>query len=71
PSKNHFTLITTSGNEAPVQLRVTDNHGRLIETRKNLSSNGTYILGQAYRPGIYYAEVIQDGSRVLLKLIKQ
>jgi membrane-bound inhibitor of C-type lysozyme len=71
PSKNQFTLVTTSDNDAPVQLRVTDNSGRVIETKKGVPPNGTSTLGQRYSSGIYFVEVIQGSKRVVLKLIKQ
>ncbi|MDQ6609429.1 MAG: family 10 glycosylhydrolase [Bacteroidota bacterium] len=71
PSSNHFTLITNGGSDAPLLLRIKDNIGRLIESRKNVSPNGTYLFGQRYSPGIYYVEVIQGDSRVVMKLIKQ
>jgi uncharacterized lipoprotein YddW (UPF0748 family) len=71
PSKNQFTLLISSGNDVPVMLRITDNLGRLIETRSGVPSNGTYTIGQRYTSGIYFVEVIQGASRSIMKLIKE
>jgi hypothetical protein len=71
PSKNQFTLLISSGNDVPVMLRITDNLGRLIETRSGVPSNGTYNIGQRYTSGIYFVEVIQGASRSIMKLIKE
>jgi hypothetical protein len=71
PSKNYFTLVTMSGSDVPIQLRVTDNAGRVDREEEQCLPNGTFSLGQRYNVGIYYAEVIQGDKRVVLKLIKQ
>lgn len=72
PSNYHFTLSIngTNGNR-PVSVRVMDAASRLVEARSNIAAKTTIQLGHQYRPGIYYAEVIQGGEKVVVKMIKQ
>ncbi len=71
PSTSEFTLIINSSHTGNLQLRITDNLNRKVETKKAVSPNGTIRIGATYRPGIYYIEVIQGNKRVILKLLKQ
>jgi hypothetical protein len=71
PTTQYFTLVMNGGTDQPLTLRVTDVLGRMIETRRNIASGGSVRIGEQYRPGIYYAEVMQGSERKILKLIKQ
>lgn len=70
PSKSYFTLVTSSGSEQFITIRVTDVLGRVIDIKQNVPANGTLHLGRHYRPGIYYVELIQGAKKVTTKLIK-
>ena len=52
-------------------MRILDALGRIVETRSNVSANGSLRMGDRYRPGAYFIEVIQGKEKVVLKLIKQ
>jgi hypothetical protein len=54
-----------------LEIKVTDAMGRLVERRTSLAANGTLYLGDRYRPGIYFVEVIQGKQRQVLKLVRQ
>jgi uncharacterized repeat protein (TIGR03803 family) len=70
PSANYFTIISRSNNNSPMTLKVTDATGRTIEIKSNLSANGSVRLGDNYRPGLYFTEVVQGNKHVMVKLIK-
>lgn len=70
PSTTSFTIVTQSKNPQPLHLRIVDGLGRIVEQRSNLSANGTLTVGNNYKPGLYYAEIMQGNERVVLKLVK-
>ncbi len=70
PSINHFTLKLASRISTPVELRVMDSRGRVIDTRSKLGSNSTFQIGQAYSSGTYFAELIQGNQRKVVQLVK-
>ncbi len=53
-----------------LNVRVVDALGRLIETKNNIPANGTSRIGDNYRPGIYFVEVIQGGESKRIQIIK-
>jgi hypothetical protein len=72
PSSSAFTLSFRGGNaDKKIQLKVSDLAGRVIETRDNLRSYETYSLGSQYGRGVYFVEVLHDGQKQTLKLVKQ
>jgi hypothetical protein len=71
PFSYNFTLITESSNDSPVTLRILDALGKIVEERRNITANGLLHIGGRFRPGIYFAEVIQGKEKVVLRLIKQ
>jgi hypothetical protein len=71
PSESYFTLEVKSGDSHPVTVRILDLLGRLVDIRSNVTTNSTLNLGHAYRPGIYYVEVLQGKEKRMLKLVKQ
>jgi uncharacterized delta-60 repeat protein len=71
PTQNFFTLfIQCSDNHEGVSLKVVDIFGRIVETRSNITSNGTLQFGSSYKPGIYFAEVRQGTKREVVTMIK-
>lgn len=71
PSNSYFTLMIQSGDDKPIFLRVIDILGRVMETRANVVSNRILKIGEGYKSGVYFAEVMQGIQRVVMKLIKQ
>jgi hypothetical protein len=71
PSTSSFTLTIQSSSQKAVTLRMVDAVGRMVEGKAGVASNSTLRVGQNYRPGVYYAQVLQDGKMVVVKLIKQ
>ncbi len=70
PSTNYFTLQLQSSSQAPVQIRVTDATGRMVEAKANNNANSTVQIGHEFKPGIYYAELQQGSSRKVVQLMK-
>ncbi|MEP7109701.1 MAG: kelch repeat-containing protein [Ferruginibacter sp.] len=71
PSQHYFTLITKSNSNAPIAVSVTDAAGKLIEVRNNVAVKGRLELGNRYRPGTYYVQVIQGNNKATVMLVKQ
>ncbi len=70
PFSDNFKLFISGATDAPVQLRVFNASGMIVETRSRVAVKGTLSLGLRYKPGLYYIEVVQGSQRVILKLIK-
>lgn len=70
PSTTYFTLLTSSSKDQVLNVRITDAAGRTIEARSNVAANGTLYIGHHFRPGIYFAEVMQGKHRTQIKLMK-
>lgn len=70
PSTSYFTLKLESKYDQPVNLRVLDGSGRVVDARSKLGSNSTLQIGQNYSSGTYYAELIQGNLRKVVQLIK-
>lgn len=66
-----FISLKWSGRNNLVDITITDELGRLIVKRTNLPASGSIQTGHGFRPGIYYAEIVQGTERVILKLIKR
>ncbi len=69
PSQGYFTLKLKSKSNEPVQLRMINETGRVVE-QKTVGANSIQTFGSTYKPGIYFVEVIQGTSRKLVKLVK-
>jgi hypothetical protein len=70
PSTTFFTLKLESRSDLPVNLRVMDGQGRMIDARSKLGANSTLQIGHTYSSGTYYAELIQGVNRKVVQLIK-
>ncbi|MES2006154.1 MAG: choice-of-anchor D domain-containing protein [Bacteroidota bacterium] len=70
PSTTIFTLKLESKSATPVNMKVMDLNGRVIEAKSGIGSNSTIQIGQSYMNGTYYAEMIQGTKRKVVQLIK-
>ena len=71
PSRQYFTLLIHSNSTSPVNLRVQDAVGRLVEIKAGIGPSSIQQLGLDYRPGIYFIQLVQGKETVTLKLIRQ
>ena len=69
PSLNNFVLKVNTASTEKISIRVIDILGRLVEQRANASGD-IIRIGDNYKPGIYYVEVMQGNNRSVIKLIK-
>ena len=71
PSRNRFTLkIETDNSKDAINVRVMDLLGKVIEVRTNVFGGQLLLIGNNYKPGVYFAEVTQGTNKKLLKLVK-
>jgi hypothetical protein len=70
PSPNHFTLTMKSKLGIPMNIRVYNISGRIIENRNNVAANSTVTLGANYTAGVYFVEVTQGIGKQVITLIK-
>ena len=70
PSATYFTIKLSSKNPLPVNMRVVDAAGRVIEGKQKLDPNSTIQIGHTYGSGIYFVEMIQGNTQKTIQLIK-
>ncbi|MES2005972.1 MAG: LamG-like jellyroll fold domain-containing protein [Bacteroidota bacterium] len=70
PSTTYFTLKFESKYETPVNMRVMDASGRVVDAKTKMGSNSTIQIGANYASGTYYAEITQGTVRKVIQLIK-
>ena len=71
PSRSYFVLSVPASQDQPVSMRVTDAVGKMIEIRKVLFTEQVIRIGEQYKPGVYFVQVIQGNKQQTIKIIKQ
>ena len=69
PSAKNFTLNVPGDSNSELTLRVMDVSGRIIEVKK-MTTGQTIRIGDNYRSGMYFVEVLQGNERKIVKLVK-
>ena len=70
PSTTYFTLKLVSKSDLPVNIKVVDAAGRLVDAKAKQAANSTLQLGHSYATGNYFAEFIQGNQRKVVQLMK-
>ncbi len=71
PSKGSFNIqLKGFDHNLPLQYRITDMSGRVLETRQQLVNNNLNV-GNALHAGMYLLEVTQGNMRQTVKLVKE
>jgi hypothetical protein len=71
PTQNQFKVhVESSNRNDKIMLRVYDAYGRTVRLIRDAMAGQTITLGNEYRPGIYYIEMIQGKNRQQVKLLK-
>jgi hypothetical protein len=70
PTGTQFRLQVESSNKEKLIVQISDVHGRIIERIGGKLPLQAIHFGNHYRPGIYFAQIIQGGNRKTVKLIK-
>jgi hypothetical protein len=71
PARNHFDIQVNGKPGMPVQVRVFDLLGRIVETKSAVQANQTLRIGSSYNPGRYIIEIMQGRERRTLTLVKE
>lgn len=69
PSNTFFRLQPGGKSSSPVTVRIVDVSGRVVEQFQK-AGNTTINVGANWKGGTYVAEVMQDGKRKIVKLVK-
>jgi hypothetical protein len=70
PTQHYFSLRIQGQSNKPVQLRIVDVLGRIVEAKQGIAANTTLTIGHTYRPGVYYIQVLQSNQKATLKIVK-
>ena len=70
PSATGFTLHLNFNQTLPVELRVMNILGNVVEAKSKLAPNSTLKIGEAYLPGLYFAELTQGTQHKVVQLLK-
>jgi hypothetical protein len=69
PTLHHFDLYFGS-TEQKVEIRITDNNGKLVEKLEGANSVSSISIGENYRSGIYFAQITSGKCTKTVKLVK-
>ena len=70
PSHTSFTILYRSANNSLADLVVYDVSGRVVE-KSSINPGKPIELGAAFRPGIYYVQLVQGAMKTRTKIVKQ
>lgn len=71
PTSNYFTLKLNSSSKEKIMIRVVDIYGKVIELRSGVANTSYIRLGDNYKSGIYFVEVVQGNKTERIKMIKR
>ena len=69
PTQNNFRLLVSSASEKRILVNIFDVSGKTIQTILTRSNQILY-LGNNWKSGVYFAEVIMDKKRKRIKMEK-
>ena len=70
PATVQFRLQVESSTKEKILIQISDEQGRVIERIESKMSSQSIYLGNRYRPGIYFAQIIQGNNKKTVKLVK-
>ena len=70
PTTSFFEVAISAKKGIPVTMTVNDVYGRLIQKNTKVDANRYNQLGQNWKAGTYFIEVMQGNERKVLKVIK-
>jgi hypothetical protein len=59
-------LLKISPKSVLAGLVLHDQLGRIVEVRKNVNANSSLKIGDGYKPGMYFVEILQDNEKAIL-----
>jgi hypothetical protein len=70
PSFGEFVLEIATIDTAPVNIRIINSRGRVMQLLKNLDPKALIRFGAQFQPGTYYVEVVQGYKKTSLRVFK-
>ena len=70
PTTDNFRILVQTYSKEPLQIRVTDASGRVLENYSNVSPYSVIKIGDKFINGVYFAQVIQGNKSKVVKLVK-
>lgn len=71
PSTSYFNLLARGGNpNKPINLKVINILGKVMDQRSNVQNGQTVRLGDNYKAGLYFVELSQDREKAVTILLK-
>lgn len=70
PFTNTFHVDVISPSDAPIQMRIFDVAGKLLQDKKGIDYGSEIELGANLAKGVYLVEVLQQNEKKTIKLIK-
>ncbi len=67
----YFTLKLEGKYETPVDMRVMDASGRVVDAKSKIGANSTIQIGNNYSNGTYSVVMTQGTRRIVVQLIKE
>ncbi len=61
-------LLKISPKSVLAGLVLHDQLGRIVEVRKNVNANSSLKIGDGYKPGMYFVELLQDNEKAILNI---
>ena len=70
PSTDFFNLVVISDEKEPIIVSIMDISGRVMENHRRVTSKSLLRLGETWKTGTYFVEVIHGSQRKVVKIIK-
>ncbi|MBO9633659.1 MAG: VCBS repeat-containing protein, partial [Chitinophagaceae bacterium] len=71
PSQDHFNFRVSGKGASPLQMRILDMNGKVVEQFSNIVAGNLYQLGSRYAPGLYMVEISNGGEKIIRKIVKR
>lgn len=69
PTRTSFRVFLKGNKEEEVSFSILDRYGRTID-RQQVSAQAELRFGYWYHPGTYFLDVVKDGKRQRIRLVK-
>ena len=69
PTRGSFRVFLKGNKEEEVTFSILDRYGRTID-RQQISAQAELRFGYWYHPGTYFLDVVKDGKRQRIRLVK-
>lgn len=70
PTNAQFRLQVESNSKEKISIQISDAQGRVLERIESKQPGQPVYLGTRYRPGVYFAQIIQGANKKTVKLVK-